>query len=98
MLARAAARPADAWAPIDFGLECDLLDYSGGYAITDTRELLRLTDDGGHELLSRFDRTPRALDLAVYERVVLTVVGDAGMIAELDLGPNPGAQSLPPLR
>ena len=63
-----------------------MLDFAGGYAITSEHELLALYPDETHALVARFDRRPLALAVSRFERVVVTVVGEGGMIAELDLG------------
>ena len=74
------------WVALDLGIEVDLLDFAGGYAITGERELLALHPDETHALVARFDHRPLALAVSRFERVVVTVVGEGGMIAELDLG------------
>ena len=77
------ARRAGQWHAVDVELDADLIDFSYGYVITSERELVRLFADGSHERVARFDRTPRALQVAGYEAPVVTVVGEQGMVARV---------------
>ena len=77
------ARLGDGWHAVAVELDADLIDFADGYVITSARELLRLYADGSHELLARFDRHPRALQVLGYEAPVVTVVGEQGMVARV---------------
>jgi hypothetical protein len=77
------ARRDDGWRPVAVELDVDLIDFADAYVITSARELLRLFADGSHEVVARFDRAPRALQVVGYETPVVTVVGEQGMVARV---------------
>lgn len=79
-------RQPDGWAGLDYGLDVDLLDFDAGFAITSDARVIELRADGSAPTIAELDRQPLALE-AFYAsggELILTVVGEAGLVATVD--------------